>query len=287
MIKSGNGGGRLGNHFFRNIVTFLLSSKYKIDSEYSQIEKFHNLGLFFDKHSKKYNSKNKSIKYLSENDVINYLETNNNSIHNHINSLNRIYCQEPKIVKYIVNYFSQINNSQLDSDSGIYSKFHNLNELCQDIIKNNKFKERYNNNKDIFIHIRLGDVSVLSFTIEYYENILDNTIFEKGYLSSDSLTHPLCVKLIEKYNLNKIEYDEIDTILFGSTCDQIILSAGSFSFMIGLFGFYSSKIYYNSNAGKGWHPLYYSQLGGVNQLTNHETINQLPNRGSKYISYST
>ena len=40
-----------------------------------------------------------------------------------------------------------------------------------------------------------------------------------------------------------LHYNEIDTIQFGSTCKNIILSHGSFSAMIGNLSFYSN-IYY-------------------------------------------
>ena len=49
-----------------------------------------------------------------------------------------------------------------------------------------------------------------------------------------------------------IQYDEVETIMFGSTCKYIILTGGSFSYIIGLFGFFS-KIYYLKGLNT-WYP---------------------------------
>ena len=59
-------------------------------------------------------------------------------------------------------------------------------------------------------------------------------------------------------------------ILFGSTCKYVILSSGSFSFMIGLFSYFTKYIFWSTNAGKKgknmnknnrWHPDYFLAMG--------------------------
>jgi hypothetical protein len=37
---------------------------------------------------------------------------------------------------------------------------------------------------------------------------------------------------------------EVDTIMFGSTCNNIILSGGTFSWLIGFLAFFSKNIFY-------------------------------------------
>lgn len=161
------------------------------------------------------------------------------------------YCQDPKSVIYIVEYFKNINNP-----------------FCKSIIEKNKFKDRYKTNNDIFIHIRAGDVFSIKKhpmfpTISFYNNTIENIKKNEGYdniyLCSDNIKADICQELIKKYNIQVKEYDEVDTIHFGSTCKNVIISSGSFSFMIGLFSFYS-KVYYEKDAGKGWHPTYYDTL---------------------------
>ena len=76
----------------------------------------------------------------------------------------------------------------------------------------------------------------------------------KGYIATDSPNHENIKYLTEKYNLTLVTYNEHDTILFGSTCKDVILSLGTFSWMLGLFSFYCENIYYmNPRCVKYWH----------------------------------
>ena len=122
----------------------------------------------------------------------------------------------------------------------------------QSIIDANKFNHRYNNNNDVFIHIRLGDVAHLNQGFTYYDEALTRVSFENGYIASDNVNHEICKRLIQKYNLKIIDYDEVETIMFGSTCKNIVLTGGTFSYIIGLFGFFS-KVYYLKGMGN-WYP---------------------------------
>jgi len=122
----------------------------------------------------------------------------------------------------------------------------------QSIIDANKFNHRYNNNNDVFIHIRLGDVAHLNQGFIYYDKALTHISFENGYIASDDINHETCKRLIQKYNLKIIDYNEVETIMFGSTCKNIVLTGGTFSYIIGLFGFLS-KVYYLKGMGN-WYP---------------------------------
>ena len=64
------------------------------------------------------------------------------------------------------------------------------------------------------------------------------------YISTDSPDHSIVNQIIEKYpQAKKITYNEIETIQWGSTCKNIILSHGSFSATIEYLAFYSTKHY--------------------------------------------
>ena len=117
----------------------------------------------------------------------------------------------------------------------------------------NQYRERYNNNSDVYVHIRLGDIIKHNYShpFEYYDKVLSQIEFENGYLSSDTIGHPICQQLKEKYKLNEITYNEENTIMFSSTCKYIVLSSGTFSWMIGLFAYFS-KIY-RPKIYKKWH----------------------------------
>lgn len=74
------------------------------------------------------------------------------------------------------------------------------------------------------------------------------------FITSDTITHYIIKKIIEKYpQINLINYNEIETIQFGSTCKNIILSQGTFSAIIGYLGFYSNIYYPKIEKDKQWH----------------------------------
>jgi hypothetical protein len=127
-------------------------------------------------------------------------------------------------------------------------------EHKENIVNNNIFKEYYQNNNNLFVHVRLGDIIQLNYfsPFEYYDKVLSSQNFDKGYISSDSIKHEICQKLIDKYKLEIFDSDVVKTIMFGSTCNYIVLSSGTFSWMIGLFSYYSEKIYYPKIIQK-WH----------------------------------
>jgi hypothetical protein len=113
------------------------------------------------------------------------------------------------------------------------------------IKKTNIFRNRYGKNNDLFIHVRLGDISdKTQFLFPYYEKMLKSINFDKAYISSDSIHSSLCKKLIFDYKLEILDLDDIKTIMFGSTCNNIIMSGGSFSWLIGFLAFDSELIYY-------------------------------------------
>lgn len=123
------------------------------------------------------------------------------------------------------------------------------------IIQNNKFKERYDNNRDLFIHVRLGDAAKFNPGFTYYDNMIQNQIpeYDKAYITSDEISHPICQQLIQKYNLTVFIASAVETIMFGSTCKYILLSSGTFSWSIGVFGFNSTVFYPNSDRLQKWH----------------------------------
>lgn len=116
--------------------------------------------------------------------------------------------------------------------------------VCERIQHHNINKERYGCNNDVFIHVRLGDIAGSPRTqqLSYYENALRNISFDKGYISSDSPNHPICRELCRKYGLTILNLDEVGTIMFGSTCKHVVLSHGTFSWIIGILS-YMSDVY--------------------------------------------
>ena len=136
--------------------------------------------------------------------------------------------------------------------------YNHLRDNKDDIINKNPYKERYNKNNDIFLHIRLTDVGHLNPGINYYDKCLNIIIneyeYDNIYIGSDNFNNILIKDLKKKYpKIIFIEKDPINTIQFGSTCKYIILSHGSFSSIIGYLGFFSN-IYYPNYKPK-WCPI--------------------------------
>jgi hypothetical protein len=148
-------------------------------------------------------------------------------------NVNYAYFQTKDFSNYLYNHFRAAHNQQ-------------------SIIAANNFKERYNTNNDVFVHVRLTDVASQNQGFTYYDKALNSITFEKGYIASDDLGHSICQQLIQKYNLTPINYNEVETIMFGSTCKHIVLTGGSFSYIIGLFGFFSYVYYLRGNGS--WYP---------------------------------
>jgi hypothetical protein len=122
--------------------------------------------------------------------------------------------------------------------------FNNINQSKNNIIDRNPFKERYNNNNDLLLHLRLDDAAQWSVGIKYYLTLINSISFDKLYVTTDQVSHPYILEIKALYpNVEILNLGEIKTFQFASTCKSIILSHGSFSAVIGYLAFFS-KIYY-------------------------------------------
>jgi hypothetical protein len=234
MTTTTDNNGRLGNQIIRNLAVSFIAKKHNLNVNYSNYHLISSqLGIdLFMSGTQIYSD----IKELNE---LNYFDIYNADNINYNLNPNNSFFQTKEIFNMIHNY--------------IHSDI-----IKSNIIKINKFKERYNNNNDLFIHIRLGDVIHFNPGVDYYlKNIkfikeLEN--IDNIYISSDTLTHDIIKKIVEEYpHAILINYNEIETIQFGSTCKNIILSHGSFSAIIGSLSFYSNIYYPKIQKDKEWH----------------------------------
>lgn len=214
-------GGRFGNLFFVGMVLHFISKNNNLKSSYKDYNKLTKLGidLFIGEHT--YDD---TIE-LRDNIFYNYIIPEN-KLYKNISIENNMWGHTKEFALFLQNYF----NEDIQKNR---------------IINNNIFKDRYNNNNDIFIHVRLGDIIPLNLYTPfiYYDKVLSNINFDKGYISSDSIENTICQELIKKYNLEIINEDEVTTIMFATTCKNIILSSGTFSWLIGLLSYYSNIFY--------------------------------------------
>lgn len=218
MLRLNDSNSRLGNHFFRAIAAHFIGCNTGINIKY--YKDFSELGLKLCTNSSDANYNNLPEKTLTEDyfsDTCNYDELKNFNV-----KMMHLYCQTNYMSRKIIGF---------------------LKDNSTDIQSANPYEDRYQQNNDVFIHVRLDDVADKNPGCEYYEKILDSIDFDKGYISSDSIHHPICKKLIALYNLEIFNESEIKTWQFASTCKHVILSNGTFSWVIGALAFNSTVWY--------------------------------------------
>ena len=219
--------GRLGNQIIRNLVVSLIAEKHNLKVEYSSHDTINNLGINLFSGTNVYNN----TQLLTDD---NFFNTYNRTNVNYNLNPNNNYFQTKDITNFIFNYL-------------------HTDKIKLNIIDKNKYKERYNNN-DLFIHVRLGDVSHYNPGIKYYINAIKSCTFTTIYLSTNDFSHYIIKKLKELYpSIQLINFKEVETIQFASTCKNIILSHGSFSAVIGYLSFFSTVYYPEYNLTKMWY----------------------------------
>jgi hypothetical protein len=236
-------GGRFGNVFLRNMIASRIAQMNHLRFIYDRQDEMNQLGI-------SYYTDGTSIygnTLLINDDIIDriafddeayrrYLSGNNIFFKMHdydpFHQRDHAWCQTSKIARFV--------KDQVDSQR-------------ERVITSNPWTDRYNNNNSVYVHVRLGDTVSLGFSIDfdYYDRALSWISFEKGYISSDSIGHDTCQRLIQKYGLEEFHESEVRTVQFASTCKHMVLSSGTFSWLLGVFGFFSD-VYYPKIKVK-WH----------------------------------
>ena len=223
MTTTTENNGRLCNQIIRNLAVSILAEKHDLYVEYSSKGLIESIGI------RLYCGNNTHETTIELNDS-NYMTLYDNS-----------YCLQENLDPND-SYFQTKEIMQI-----LYDHLHK-EEIMSDIIILNPYKDRYKTNNDLFIHIRLMDTERFNPGLDYYMTAIANISFDHLYIASDNTNHSIITKIIESFPNSKIiDYDEKNTIQFGSTCKNIILSHGSFSCMIGYLSFYSTIYYPNYN----------------------------------------
>jgi hypothetical protein len=236
------GGGRLGNQIIRNLACSLVSEKFDLYTEYTWHNMIHKLGISLYIGTNKYNNT------IVLNDS-NYFDTFNKFALN-ANIMASDYFQTRQITNLI---YIHLHKESVKSS----------------VVEANPFNERYSKNNDIYIHLRLDDAKQWSPGLEYYFKAIEAVgVHDNIYLSTDEKEHVIVKQILERYPKARIlEFEEIHTIQFASTCKNIILSHGSFSAIIGYLAYYSNMTYPDySLASVGWFGDMFS-IDGWNKLT--------------------
>jgi len=220
--------GRLGNHIFRNVAVSLIAEKHDLQVKYFNSALLNKLGLEFFNGNKVH----ASTQQLSDDNYFNIYNSTEQITYN-LNP-NDHYFQSTPISSLVHNH---LNSEQVKTK----------------IIEANPFKNRYNNNNDVVVHIRLGDVSKYNPGINYYMNAIKKINYDNVFITTDDKNDSMVETLLNTVPRAKlIVYDEIQTFQFASTCKHIILSHGSFSAVIGYLAYYSTVYYPSYNVARLW-----------------------------------
>ena len=129
--------GRFGNLFFVNMVLHFIALKINLKCRYKYFEKFKELGVYLFVGQKVYEKE-----FIpTDNNFIDFIQNNEN---------------EKEKYNIVID-----NNSWFQSSyfCDLLKLYFNMNHNKIRIINNNIYKNRYNNNNDVFVHIRLGDIA--------------------------------------------------------------------------------------------------------------------------------
>jgi len=235
--------GRLGNQIIRNLAVSFIAEKHDLNVKYCNYELINSLGIELFSGNMIFN---KSM-ILNEG---NYFSVYNCENLTHNLDPNNAYFQTKEITNMVHKY---LHSEKVKSA----------------IIEKNPFKQRYNANNDLFIHVRLTDVARHNPGIKYFLNTIRNHEFDTLYIATDDKYHSIVRQIIAAYpQARLIEYNEIDTIQFASTCKNIILSHGSFSAVIGYLAFFSKINYAEYEKGKIW----YGDMFSIDGWNKHPTV---------------
>jgi transcriptional regulator len=233
--------GRLGNQIIRNVAVSLLAEKSDLHVLYSSHELISQLGI----------------------DLFCGTKTHHASMELTDANYKLVYDQ-PFITRHFGDIYAFFQTKEITSL--IYEHLHS-DHIKNKMIEKNPFRTRYQVNNDACVHIRLGDIAHFNPGLAYYQKTLSQLTFDKLYITTDQKDHDTIQQLISLYpNASIIEYDEIQTFQFASTCKHIILSHGSFSAIIGYLAYFSNVYYPEYESDKMWYGDMFS-IPGWNKMS--------------------
>ncbi len=217
------GGGRLGNKVIQNFVVSWLAEHYDLRAHYEYAAECAALGLRF--HEGGQRSAEGGAEVLLTSELLRELLSRPPGTQlQHTLVLSNQYYQEAWVAQRLL--------------------VQDLPQQRLRIQQSNPFRGRYSSNSDTFIHVRLGDLPYNPTLQQYLAAVqgLGASVGGEVYIASDSREHPLVQELRARLNATVLDLDQVATIQFGSTCRWLVLSDGTFSWLIGALAFYARNI---------------------------------------------
>jgi hypothetical protein len=217
-------GGRLGNVIIQNLALSLLSKKYNIPVNYLLLDECSRLGLRL---SSGVQLMSGPPHFVCDSNLRELLEANSTTLRNRSLTLNRDsppYFQTP--------WFARLLKSSI------------LPLMGADILRANPWRSRVGINDDTFVHIRLGDKArdISRSSSDYITAVASVSQFrgkKSGsavFIASDSPTHVIVKTVAAFFEATVLDdLNRVETIQFGCTARNLVLSDGTFSWVIGVF----------------------------------------------------
>ncbi len=211
--------GRAGNKFIVDMCMYFITKKHNQKCRFYDVTTLNRLGLT----DAKDETDTSDIPVTQATDELVYSFLTELPPSTHV-CFNYIFCQTTEIARYIIDHMPKLGDFEV-TDS-------------------------------VFIHVRLGDIAHKNLTpkLDYYERVLQELEYTGNvYLTTDSPRDPLCRTLMNKYKAILYQEDEVTTWLFGRTCRHLVLSLGTFSWVLGLLATKSLKWYPDPDKYPKWH----------------------------------
>jgi hypothetical protein len=217
--------GRFCNHVFRNIFASFLAEKGEIKFHYSFLKEITELGIpLYTEGTQVYTKQ----AFIPGENFMRCLE----GPVDYNFSMIQCFAQDPEFAQRLHAWFR-------------------TPAVQESLMAANRHKERYHANNDVFVHVRLDDASAWNPGYAFYDRAITESGATSGYISSDSPDHPIVQGLIARHNLQLVEADEVETLMLASTCRHIVLSHGTFSWIMGALGLFST-VYFAPKPTVAW-----------------------------------
>lgn len=194
--------GRFGNHFFRNSYWSVVAEKFDLKIQYSFKNELNQIGLALYE-GKKLKGGDEKLEITEKNmmDVLNMENIDKFTLYS-----GEFFAQTKEFCLYLREYWRK---------KGLFRNIPKIKD-------------------SVYVHLRLDDAVQFNPGENYYCKVLDYIRGTSGYISSDSPGHPLCLYIKERYPYLKWwQRSEVDTINKVCECENLILSSGTFSWLLG------------------------------------------------------